>query len=88
MMRVIVKVIDPYCDDVELIVADAEYVSLEHDKTTARLFVHFGGRIVTSTREFDYKEIQQIYLDWITNDKTILDSRCFGTFEEYSSVVD
>ena len=52
-MRVIVKVIDPYCDDVELIVADAEYVSLEHDKTTARLFVHFGGRIVTSTREFD-----------------------------------
>lgn len=88
MMRVIVKVIDPYCDDVELIVADAEYVSLEHDKTTARLFVHFSGRIVTSTREFSYKEIQQIYLDWITSDKFTLDSRCFGTFEEYSGVVD
>lgn len=87
-MRVIVKVIDPYCDDVELIIADAEYISLEHDKTTARLFIHFSDRIVRSTREFDYKEIQQIYLDWITNDKAIPDSRCFGTFEEYSGIMD
>ena len=58
-MRVIVKVIDPYCDDVELIVADAEYVSLEHDKTTARLFVHFSGRIVTSTRELSLIHISE-----------------------------
>lgn len=87
-MRVIVKVIDPYCDDVELIIADAEYISLEHDKTTARLFIHFGDRIVRSTREFDYKEIQQVYLNWITDNKTTLDSRCFGTFEEYSGVMD
>ncbi len=87
-MRVIVKVIDPYCDDVELIIADAEYVSLEHDKTTARLFIHFGDRIVRSTREFDYKEIQQVYLNWITDDKTTLDSRCFGTFEDYSGIMD
>lgn len=87
-MRVIVKVIDSYCDDVELIIADAEYISLEHDKTTARLFIHFGDRIVRSTREFDYKEIQQIYLDWITNDNAIPDSRCFGTFEEYSGIMD
>ena len=87
-MRMIVKIIDPYCDDVEMVLADIDYISLEHDKTTARLFVHFSDRIVRSTREFNYKEIQQIYLDWITNDKTALDSRCFGTFEEYSGVMD
>lgn len=87
-MRMIIKIIDPYCDDAEMVLADAEYVSLEHDKTTARLFVHFGGRIVRSTREFHYKEIQQVYLEWIANDKTTLDSRCFGAFEEYSNIID
>ena len=87
-MRVIVKIIDPYCDDDELIVADTEYVSLEHDKTAARVYIHFNNRVVQSTREFSYKEIQQVYLDWITSDKPTLDSRCFGTFEEYSGVMD